>query len=135
MRTSLTLAALGASAALAPTALALSYQTGHFKRSNHPALAERALAQAAAAAPAHLDKRAEPAANSNQSNSLARRQRFERKVRRGESSSSSSSAKAAVYESTAIWWATTGWAATCGEATRCVLPPARPCPRRHSRRN
>ncbi|GAA5836300.1 hypothetical protein JCM9279_000348 [Rhodotorula babjevae] len=113
MRTSLTLAALGASAALAPGALALSYQTGHFKRSSHPAFAERALAQAAPAV--HVDKRAEPAASNNQSSGLARRQRFERKVRRGESSSSS--AKAAVYESTAIWWATTGWAATCGEAT------------------
>ncbi|KPV74110.1 uncharacterized protein RHOBADRAFT_54669 [Rhodotorula graminis WP1] len=111
MRTSLTLAALGASAALAPTALALSYQTGHFKRSNHPAFAERALAEAAAAA--QVDKRAEPAVN--QSSGLAKRQRFERKVRRGESSSSS--AKSAVYESTAIWWATTGWAATCGENT------------------
>ncbi|TNY17728.1 hypothetical protein DMC30DRAFT_419512 [Rhodotorula diobovata] len=113
MRTSITLAALGASA-LAPAALALSYSTGHLNpalaKPHHQALAERAAGVNAAAAA--LDKRSE-----ERNASVAKRGRMERKVRRSDSSSSSGDAKSTVYESVAIYWASTGWTNTCGKAT------------------
>ncbi|BGP42396.1 hypothetical protein JCM10450v2_006490 [Rhodotorula kratochvilovae] len=117
MRTSLALAALGASAAL-PGALALSYSTGHA----NPGLAKRHHNQLAQA---HVDKRRSAIADK-----LTKRGKMQRRVRRQDTAallavkednstssaaSSSSSAKAAVYESTAIWWAEAGWVGTCGE--------------------
>ncbi|GAA5821045.1 hypothetical protein JCM3770_004350 [Rhodotorula araucariae] len=91
MRTSLTVTALGVSAAL-PVALALLHAPAGAHAAAVPGLAKRAGMQR-----------------------RVRRQDIVALLAVDADKSSSSSAQSAVYESTAIWWAEDGWTGTCGE--------------------